>query len=96
MVWTTCSLEISQVKVQSRVVIVSQVAKYSHVYEPFCKVKTFTKRYSHLKNLYGVFSYEIAAFFQVLLVYMLVVLLENDLTIYITVWFRRHLKRRTA
>ena len=60
-----------------------QMAKCFHVYEPFCKVKTFTKRYSHLKNLYGVFSYEIVAFFQILLAYMLVVLLENGLIIFL-------------
>ena len=60
------------------------MAKCFHVYTyiPFCKVKQYTKRYSHLQNLYGLFSYEIVAFFQILLVYMLVVLLENDLIIF--------------
>ena len=81
MVWTTCSWKFSGQSSKSSCYCF-QMAKCFHVYEPFCKVKTFTKRYSHLKNLYGVFSYEIVAFFQILLVYMLVVLLENDLIIF--------------
>ena len=45
-------------------------AKCFHVYEPFCKVKQFTKTYSHFKNILGAFSYEIVAFCQTLLVYI--------------------------
>ena len=62
-----------------------QMAKCFHVYEPFCKVKTFTKRHSHLKTLHGVFYYEIVAFFEILLVYMLAVLLGDDLVIIIII-----------
>ena len=56
------------------------------MYKPICKVKQFTKTYSHLKlTLHGVFSYEIVAFFEILLVYMLAALLENDLIIVKTI-----------
>ena len=66
------------------------MAKCFHVYEPFCKVKQFTKRYSHLKILHGVFSYETVAFFQIsltltVLVCMLAVLLGDDLRIIILI-----------
>ena len=61
------------------------MAKCFLVYKPICKVKQFTKTHSHLKSLYGVFSYEIVAFFQILLVYMLAVLLGDDLVIIVVI-----------
>ena len=56
-------------------------AKCFHVYEPFCKVKQFTKTYSHFKNIRGAFSYEIVAFCQTLLVAFVIERFHNAVEI---------------
>ena len=80
MAWTMCSLENLQVKVLSRVVVVFTWANvFMCINILFVKSYNFTRTYSHLENFHGEFYYEIVPFFQVLLVYMLAVLLGDDL-----------------
>ena len=79
-----CSIENLQAKVLSRVVVVFTRPNV-FMYKPFCKVIQLTKTYSHFKNIRGVFANEIVAFFQILLVYMLDVLLGDDLIIIKTI-----------
>ena len=78
MLSTMCSLENLQVKVLSLVVVVITWPNVFMCINCFVNSNNLLKRI-HLKNLDGVFSYEIVAFFQILLVYMLAILLGDDL-----------------